>query len=144
MKRALATGALVLAGLAGYAGQAWMACQHTCTTSAVPTAFVRHEPRAYQLSGHPELGSGAETVTVRMSPGLKDVTVYAVSADGQDETFANARWTGHRGVWAAELTFTRSDEDGTWYVGSTVGDTGGHGFEQRTEPTPAFTVGGAR
>jgi hypothetical protein len=33
VKRALATTALAVLGVAGYAGQAWLACQHTAATT---------------------------------------------------------------------------------------------------------------
>ena len=101
---------------------------------------VNRKPvRVYELAGRPQLGRGYERVTVRMPAGVRDVIVYADSADGQDETFAAARADG-RGEWTARLTFTRADEPGRWHVVSTVAESGRR-IVQVTSPTPAFTVG---
>jgi hypothetical protein len=93
----------------------------------------------YELTGCPRLGHGAETVTVRLRGSVHHVYVYVEPASGDYQTFALARYDTQTHRWVAVLTFSTDDEAGTWYVVSAIGETR-HGFEQRTEPNPAFTV----
>ena len=97
-------------------------------------------PPAYILTGRPSLGAGIEYVTVRMPRGLRQVTVYVTSADGQDEMSGPARWDHKPGLWTARFRFSRSDESGTWYVDSTQALSWSGRWFQRTSPDPSFTV----
>jgi hypothetical protein len=128
-----------LAALAAVAATAALAVTG-CATPA-HAATVAHRPPAYELSGHPALGHGAETVSVQLNGSVHHVRMYIEPSSGDYQTFALARYDRRTHRWIARFTFTSQDEPGTWYVVSTIGVTK-HGLEQRTEPNPAFTVKG--
>jgi hypothetical protein len=116
---------------AGMFGPAVTAVQHLAarTRTAGP----------YQLTGRPRLGHGSETVTVHLAGSVHHVYVYAEPASGDYSARFPARYDTRTHRWVAVLTFSSQDETGAWYVTSTIGETR-HGLEQRTTPTPAFTV----
>ena len=105
-------------------------------------ATTMHAPPAYELSGHPVLGHGSEVVSVVLAGDVHDVTIQAEPESGDYVVSARARYDARSGRWVAVFRFGARDQTGTWYVAAAEGSTP-HGSEERTEPDPAFTVGGA-
>lgn len=105
-------------------------------------ATVSHATPAYELSGHPSLGHGAEYVSVDLSRfgHLHNVSADVESADGQDSVTARLHFNAKTHRWDGKVTFARDNERGTWYVVDTQGwNSSGH-LVQRGSPEPSFKV----